>query len=155
MEAEIEIEKLTEEDIIEGGLYQLLAPKDGKLETWCQQNLLKAVKTHEEGLQFIDTYWDGSGGRGVYSFDEVKGRLVYLFDLTYGRSVTKREWMEYNEKDRIHIPIGGRPERWLIDTRAEKNKVHIRSMLEEDIAHLKSAIGTNQRELDVNYHPTS
>ena len=56
MEAEIETEKLTEEDIIEGGLYQLLAPKDGKLETWCRHNLLKVVRTHEEGLRLEDTY---------------------------------------------------------------------------------------------------
>lgn len=57
--------------------------------------------------------------------------------------------MEYSEKDRIHIPIGGRPERWLIDTRAEKDKAHIISMLEEDIAHLKSTIEFTQRELDI------
>jgi hypothetical protein len=143
------VKTLTEEDIIEGGLYQLLAPKDGKLETWCRHNTVKAVKTLEESLRFTDTYWAGSGGRGVYPFDEVKGRLVYLFDLTYGRSVSKREWMEYSEKDRIHIPIGGRPERWLIDTRAEKNKVCVISVLEEDIARLKSTIEISQRELDI------
>lgn len=146
----METKKLTEEDIIEGGLYRLLEPKDGRLETWCRHNLVKAVKAHEEGLRLVDTYWNGSVGTraGVYSFEEVEGRLVYIFDLTYGRSVSKREWQEYSEKDRTHIPIGGHQERWLIDTRAERSKVCIISLLEEDIADLKSTIEINQRELD-------
>jgi len=141
------IEKLTEEDIIEGGLYRLLEETGKPLETWCRHNLLKAVKTHEKGLRFVDTYWDGSIGTGIYSFNDVASRLVYLFDLTYARNVSKREWMEYSEKDRTYIPIGGRQESWLIDRRAEKSKVCIISMLEDDIAHLESMIKINQREL--------
>jgi hypothetical protein len=148
----MKIEKLTEEDISGGGLYQLLAPKAGKLETWCRHNLLIAVKafTPNPTLSLVDTYQSGSAGTssGVYSFEEVKGRLIYLFDLNNARDVSKREWQDYSKKDRVYIPIGGQAERWLIDTRAKKSKACTISMLEEVIAHLKSTIEFDLRKLN-------
>ena len=136
---------MNKEEIIDGAMYRLHATPEHILDTWCKHNLLIARIYDDGNIRFKDTYW--MSGEWVYVFEDMCDRMSFVFDMNHAKEVTKREWQEYDDRDKTWIPIGGISEQWIVDDRAEKSKHMIISTLEHEIDKLVSDIQMAQHNL--------
>jgi hypothetical protein len=137
---------MNKDEIINGGMYRLHSTPEHALDTWCKHNLLVARVYDDGGIGFKDTYWYSDPS--TYTFDDVCDRISFVFDMNHGKDVTKREWQEYDDKDKTWIPIGGISEQWIVDDRAEKSPEMITYALEIEIARLHEDIESMERSLE-------
>ena len=135
---------MEEKDIVVGGLYQLEPISNNPNDNWCKLNLLLAGKD-ERGLVFYDIYW--ADWHTNYSFEQVKDRITFAFDLNGSKEVNRSEFSQYKEEDKFFIPQGGQDESYLIRGGAEKSREIIIEIMESKIEDRKTEIKSLQRNI--------
>jgi hypothetical protein len=145
-EGAVVINEMKEEDVIDGGLYRLLAEPGGYVGTSWYHNLLIA-HVQEDKTVFCDTYW--LDFYRPYELETIRSRLEFVFDLKNARDVTREEWECYADADRTNIPVGMCPAKWYVAKSAQKSVPAMIVIQEHKIEVLRNSIIVERHELAV------
>lgn len=127
-----------------------------KGEGWCKHGIVYTVRDMKGNLWAIDTY-DGIDVRRAFYGDKTRylinkdideNDLEYIMDMEDVRIVTKREFEQYDEKDRFFIPMGTRHEKYIVNKNAKPNKDLQIAQLKHEIKSLEIEIRMKQTRLE-------
>ncbi len=129
---------MNKDDIKVGAYYT-----DYDQQGWCKHGIFR-TKEYDGKIQFIDTYWNDKSV-SIEHFDI--SNLVYVGQVEDFKECSSDEYWLYSERDRIHIPIGGWHERWLIKKDAKKEHAKIIADIENAIKKLQFDIKWAEQSL--------
>lgn len=93
----------------------------------CKHGIVYTMKDKAGQMWAIDTYWDSRFSKSLlqdtryYSMDKVADDLEFIMMIEDITETNSGEFELYDSKDKLHIPVGGWHERFLINKNAKKN----------------------------------
>jgi predicted glycosyltransferase len=103
---------------------------------WCRHGILVAHYKKDGVWMLNDTYWGKFAPDSSYGWhreDEVRDRIKYFGNVKHIREISSREANHYEDKDILHIPIGGGSEGWFVRTSAKANISYMIGQLHEEV----------------------
>lgn len=110
---------------------------------WCRHGIFRTTEYDGE-IRFVDTYWNDKSV-SINHFD--MSNLVYVGQVEDFKECSDDEFWLHNERDRIHIPIGGWHERYLIKKDAKQDHVKVICNIENAIKKLQFDIEWAEKSL--------
>lgn len=99
---------------------------------WCKHGTVLTYQGRD-GIKAADTYWGNGYPSGAVELDELTRNGKFIADLDEFRPSNRDEYYRYAESDRVHIPIGGGSERWLVRTLARPDKQNAMRQIAEEL----------------------
>ena len=140
---------MEEHELIHNGLYKLEEKSEKDLNGLHKSNTLLAVKENSQ-WKFYDIYYGMGSKQNGYSFDEIKGMITFVFDMSKAKDVPERVYDQYQDCHKLYIPENPyKQSRHIIDRTASKSKSMILQLLNDVVERAENQNKLQQAHIDL------
>lgn len=121
---------------------------------WCKHGIVYTMKDKKGQMWAVDTYWDSRFSKGLtqnttyYSISDVADDLEFVMMIEDAKEINKNNFHLYDEDEKLHIPVGGWHERWLVNKNAKKNENEVIENIEYRIDNYQRKTRSLQEEIE-------